>query len=61
MPSLLKFDGLSALKIAQKRNPDIPFILISGTIGEELASSCNERKSRLFFDEGELKTIDSGS
>jgi len=31
------FDGLSALSITQEKCPDIPFIFISGTIGEELA------------------------
>ena len=34
---LPSFDGLSALSIAQKKCPDVPFIFISGTIGEELA------------------------
>ena len=34
---LPNFDGLSALAIAQEKCPDIPFIFISGTIGEELA------------------------
>src|SRR5437763_7859990 len=31
------FDGLSALSIAQERCPDVPFLFVSGTIGEELA------------------------
>ena len=31
------FDGLAALKIAQARWPDIPFIVASGTLGEERA------------------------
>lgn len=31
------FDGLSALAIVRERSPDTPFILISGTIGEEMA------------------------
>jgi two-component system cell cycle sensor histidine kinase/response regulator CckA len=31
------FDGLSALFMAQDRRPEIPFIFVSGTIGEELA------------------------
>ena len=31
------FDGLSALKIAQQRSPDVPFIFVSGTVGEDLA------------------------
>ncbi|HZS08495.1 MAG TPA: response regulator [Blastocatellia bacterium] len=35
--SLPSFDGLSALAIRQERCPDAPFILISGTIGEEAA------------------------
>jgi PAS domain S-box-containing protein len=35
--SMPGFDGLSALTIAQKRYPDIPFIFLSGTIGEEVA------------------------
>ncbi|MDA2932796.1 response regulator [Acidobacteria bacterium AH-259-D05] len=35
--SLPSFDGISALSIAQQRCPDIPFIFVSGEIGEELA------------------------
>jgi signal transduction histidine kinase len=35
--SMPAFDGLSALKIALARCPDVPFILISGTLGEERA------------------------
>lgn len=35
--SLPAFDGLSALGIAHQQCPDVPFILISGTLGEELA------------------------
>src|SRR6266481_786998 len=31
------FDGLSALKIAQQRSPDVPFIFVSGTVSEDLA------------------------
>lgn len=31
------FDGLSALRIARQLAPDIPFIFVSGTIGEEIA------------------------
>lgn len=31
------FDGIDALAIAKEKCPDIPFIFISGTIGEELA------------------------
>ncbi len=35
--SMPRFDGLSALEIARKRRPEVPFIFLSGTIGEELA------------------------
>jgi two-component system, cell cycle sensor histidine kinase and response regulator CckA len=35
--TLPKFDGLSALKIAHVRWPDIPLIFVSGTLGEERA------------------------
>jgi DNA-binding NtrC family response regulator len=31
------FDGLSALNIARQRSPDVPFIFVSGTLGEDLA------------------------
>jgi len=35
--SMPKFDGLEALAIAKRSHPDIPFIFVSGTIGEENA------------------------
>lgn len=35
--SLPSFNGLSALKIARERYPDVPFIFVSGALGEELA------------------------
>lgn len=35
--SLPSFDGLSALKIAQEIRPEVPFILVSGALGEERA------------------------
>lgn len=35
--SMPGFDGLSALSILKDKNLDIPFILVSGAIGEELA------------------------
>src|ERR1019366_4092208 len=31
------FDGLTAMKIARARHPDVPFILVSGTLGEKRA------------------------
>ena len=35
--SLPSFDGLSALKLAVQRCPDVPFIFVSGALGEETA------------------------
>jgi DNA-binding NarL/FixJ family response regulator len=35
--SLPAFDGLSALKIAQEVRPEVPFVLVSGALGEERA------------------------
>src|ERR1700676_5141321 len=35
--SLPSFDGISALKVAMKACPDVPFICVSGTLGEEVA------------------------
>jgi len=34
---LTSFDGLSALRIAKEKCPHVPFILVSGTLGEEVA------------------------
>src|SRR4029078_12117937 len=35
--TLPEFDGMEALEIAAKVAPDIPFVFLSGTIGEERA------------------------
>ncbi len=35
--SMPKFDGMEALAIAKRSHPEIPFIFVSGTIGEENA------------------------
>ena len=35
--TLPNFDGLSALAIARQRRPEIPFVFLSGTIGEQRA------------------------
>ena len=37
--SLPSFDGVSALKLALEARPDLPFIFVSGTLGEEVAIS----------------------
>jgi PAS domain S-box-containing protein len=35
--TLPSFDGLSALKIAKEIRPDVPFMFVTGTLGEEVA------------------------
>lgn len=35
--SLPSFDGYSALAIAREKYPDVPFIFVTGTLGEEVA------------------------
>src|SRR5277367_6632412 len=35
--TLPSFDGVSALKIAKQISPDVPFIFVTGTLGEEVA------------------------
>ncbi|MBI5471015.1 MAG: response regulator [Ignavibacteriae bacterium] len=35
--SMPGFDGLAALRFARELAPDIPFIFVSGTLGEEVA------------------------
>ena len=35
--TLPAFDGLSALKLAQTLAPDVPFLFVSGTLGEDVA------------------------
>jgi len=37
--SLPQFDGFSALALACERRPEVPFLFVSGTIGEEVAIS----------------------
>jgi len=34
---LPQFDGITALEIARQTRPELPFIIVSGTLGEELA------------------------
>src|SRR5262245_59871061 len=36
--TLPAFDGISALMLAQRHAPDVPFIFVSGTLGEEVAT-----------------------
>src|ERR1700675_3909343 len=35
--TLPSFDGMSALRIARQKAPDVPFLFVSGTLGEDVA------------------------
>ena len=37
------WDGLKALRLMQERGLDIPFIVVTGTLGDELAAECVKR------------------
>jgi CheY-like chemotaxis protein len=54
--SLPAFDGLSAVGTVRAKWPDLPFILVSGTLGEELA--IDSLKSGAIMS---LRTISPGS
>ena len=56
--SMPGFNGTAALKIVQELNPDIPFIFVSGTIGEERCCRGDEEwRARLCFMKGKLKRL----
>jgi CheY-like chemotaxis protein len=38
--SLPSFDGLTALSLARTLRPDLPFVMISGTLSETLTKEC---------------------
>jgi len=41
--TLPSFDGVSGLKLAQQHAPDVPFIFVSGTLGEDVAIEALKR------------------
>ena len=55
--SMPKFNGFLALQIAKNRNLDIPFILISGTIGEEIAVKAMKEGASDYLMKGNLKRL----
>ena len=36
--SMPSFDGYKALEIAREKHPEVPFIFVTGTLGEEVAN-----------------------
>jgi two-component system cell cycle sensor histidine kinase/response regulator CckA len=55
--ALPAFDGMTALSIAQHSCPDIPFILISGRFGEELAVEALKRGAAEYVLKQKLKSL----
>ncbi len=55
--SMPSFSGLEALKILKKSNLDIPFILISGLIGEETAVEAMKAGAHDFLTKGNLARL----
>jgi diguanylate cyclase (GGDEF)-like protein/PAS domain S-box-containing protein len=52
--SLPSFDGSAALEIARKEVPDVPFIFVSGAMGEELAIDLLKRGATDYVLKGRL-------
>ena len=55
--SMPEFDGLTALRIIKESGLDIPFILISGAIGEELAVEAMKAGANDYFMKGNLHRL----
>ncbi|HEX4051278.1 MAG TPA: EAL domain-containing protein [Steroidobacteraceae bacterium] len=55
--SMPQFDGLRALQIAVERVPDVPFIFVSGTIGEERAIDALRRGATDYVLKGNLARL----
>jgi diguanylate cyclase (GGDEF)-like protein len=55
--SLPQFDGLSALQVCQAMRPDIPFIFVSGTIGEDRALETLEKGATDYILKGNAKRL----
>lgn len=55
--SMPKFNGLEALEISKNRKLDIPFILVSGTIGEEIAVNAMKQGANDYLMKGNLSRL----
>ncbi|MGA7951951.1 MAG: PAS domain-containing protein [Gloeobacterales cyanobacterium] len=52
-----RFSGLDALKLAQERIPDVPFILVSGQIGEDKAVAAMKAGAHDYLPKDNLKRL----
>ena len=55
--SMPHFSGLAALEIAHRIEPDLPFIVVSGVIGEEAAVEAMRAGARDFMSKGKLSRL----
>ena len=55
--SLPSFDGLKALAIAQEKCPDVPFILVTGVMGEEFAVEALKKGATDYVLKSNLKRL----
>ncbi len=51
------FDGLAALRIAQEKCPDVPFILVTGKVGEEFAIETLKKGATDYVMKSNLKRL----
>jgi PAS domain S-box-containing protein len=55
--SMPRFSGLDALKLLQDRGFDLPFILLSGTVGEDVAVQAMRAGAHYYFLKGNLSRL----
>lgn len=55
--SLPSFNSLEALKLTKKKNPMLPFILVTGTVSEEFAVECIKQGADDYILKGNLKRL----
>jgi DNA-binding NtrC family response regulator len=55
--SMPRFSGLDALKLLQDRGFDLPFILVSGTVGEDVAVQAMRAGAHDYFLKGNLTRL----
>ena len=52
-----RFSGTEALKIVRERDPDVPFIFVSGAIGEDVAVGAMKAGAQDYVMKGNLKRL----
>ena len=57
--NLPQFDALRALQLLQERNLDIPFIVVTGTVGEEAAVECIKQGAADYLLKDRLARLES--